>query len=443
MAIPADGNSGSYEGYDEQPYPVPAARARGEAAVRWSIVGILMFLMVGLAFGLGVITHVLIERADDSTAAPRRVTGEYYPDGSPNFAVLDDIYAAFKEFYVDPDAINAELLRLGAINGMINAVGDTHQMYLTRKQAELDDTDLRGKFEGIGASVDQRGGEIVIVRPFDESPAKAAGIRPGDVILAIDGKPTKGLTSTDAVRLIRGERGTTVKLQVRHSDGKVEEIAIVRDEIKVASVRPDKPQDAQGNVVQDIAYVRIEQFTARTAEELKTYLQSIQGQGYKGLILDLRNNPGGLLDSVNKVGEQFLRRQPLLIEQERGGKEQVFTTGTGGIATDPNFKIAVLVNHNSASASEILAGAIRDNGRGVVIGETTLGKGTVNRFIPLPSDGGKVYVTVGRWLTPKRDQIEGRGIKPDIEVRIPDNESPQEYYNSYMFRAVELIRTGS
>lgn len=443
MAIPADGNPAPYEGYEEQPYAGTPDRPRGEAAVRWSIVGILMFLMVGLAFGLGIITNVLINRADGSPATATRVRGEFYQDGSPNFAVLDDIYAAFKEYYVDPDAVNAELLRNGAINGMITSLGDTHQMYLSRQQAELDDTDLKGKFEGIGASVDQRGGEIVIVRPFDESPAKAAGIRPGDVILQIDGKDTKGMTSNDAVRVIRGERGTTVRLQVRHADGKVEEVSIVRDEIKVASVRPDKPQDAQGNVVEDVAYVRIEQFTARTSDELKTYLESIQGKGYKGLIIDLRNNPGGLLDSVAKVGEQFMRRQTLLIEQERGGKEQVFTTGSSGIATDPSLKIAVLVNSNSASASEILAGAIRDNGRGVVLGETTLGKGTVNRFIPLPSDGGKVYVTVGRWLTPKRDQIDGKGIRPDIEVRVPDNESPQEYYNSYMFQAVDLIRSGS
>lgn len=443
MVTPVDGNPAPPEGYEEQPYAAVPTRNRGETAVRWSIIGLLLFLVIGLAFGLGVISQVLIDRDTGASTSSARTNGEFKADGAPNFAVLDDIYQAFKDYYVDPDGVNAELLRNGAINGMISSLGDTHQMYLSRRQAELDDTDLKGQFEGIGASVDQRGGEIVIVRPFDESPAKAAGIKPGDVIVMIDGKSTKGLTSTDAVRLIRGQQGTTVKLQVRHSDGKVEDLSIVRDAIKVASVKPDKPQDAQGNVVEDVAYVRIEQFTARTSDELKAYLQSIQGKGYKGLIIDLRNNPGGLLDAVSKVGEQFMRRQTLLIEQERGGKESVFQTGSNGIATDPSLKIAVLVNRNSASASEILAGAIRDNGRGVVLGESTLGKGTVNRFIPLASDGGKVYVTVGRWLTPKRDQIEGRGIRPDIEVRVPDDESTQEYYNSYMFRAVDLIRSGS
>lgn len=169
----------------------------------------------------------------------------------------------------------------------------------------------------------------------------------------------------------------------------------------------------------------------------------IQSKPYKGLIIDLRNNPGGLLSSVMAVAEQFLKNQTVLIEETRGGSERKFTTGSKGLATD--IKLAVLINHNSASASEILAGSIRDSGRGVVLGETTLGKGTVNQFIPLPSDGGKLYVTVGRWLTPKREVIEGRGVSPNIEVRVADNENPdpREYFNSVMFRAVELLRTGS
>lgn len=438
MSIPTD----TQEYHSESGAPVEPRRASGEAAVRWALVGLLMLMVVGLAFGLGFGTRVVLDRGESSPAQVKS-DGVIREDGSPDFRVLDDIYARLRDFYVDPDAINASLLRTGAINGLITAVGDTHQVYLTKTQAELDDIDLKGQFEGIGASVDQRGGEITIVRPFDDSPAKAAGIRPGDVILQIDGQSTKGLTDKDAVRKIRGKQGTTVRLQVRHSDGKVEDLSIVRDAIKVASVKPDKPNDFAGNVAEDIAYVRIEQFTNRTPDELKEYLRTLQGKNYKGLIVDLRNNPGGLLSSVEAVGTQFMKNQTLLIEQRRGGSEQATKTKDGGLAIDPNLKIAVLVNQNSASASEILAGAIRDNQRGVVFGQTTLGKGTVNRFFPLDTDGGQVYVTVGRWLTPKRDQIDGRGIKPDIEVSAADNEDPQAYYNSVMYRAVEWVRTGS
>ncbi len=433
MTIPADVEHSPHD-------PPPPSRQRGEAAVRWTIIGLLMVMVIGLSFGLGFGTRVLLDR--DSPTDAKSPVGVLREDGAPDFRVLDDIYAAVKNNYIDGENLEAEVLRTGAINGMLNAVGDPHQVYLTKTQAELDDTDLRGQFEGIGATVDQKGGEIVIVRPFKGSPAEAGGVRAGDVILAINGESTKAMTDKDAVRKIRGKKGTEVKIRVRHTDGKEQDLTIVRDEIKLPSVQSDRAQDANGTPVDDLAYVRIEQFTARTSDELKTYLQSIEGKGYKGLILDLRNNPGGLLSSVQQVGSQFMRDQPLLIEQYRGGKEEVLRTRGSGLAADPNFKVVVLVNHNSASASEILAGAFKDNKRGLVIGESTLGKGTVNRFYDL-SDGGKVYVTVGRWLTPMRDQIEGKGIKPDIEVRVGDNENPLDYFNSVMFRAVDLLRNGS
>jgi carboxyl-terminal processing protease len=411
-----------------------------QKAVRWSIVGLMVFLIVGLAFSLGFVLRMVFEEDGGGTTTQARMTTQESGE-EPEFAVLGEIYRALRDNYIDPAAIDGELLRTGAINGLINAVGDTHQVYLTKEAREFGDTDLKGQFEGIGASVDQKGGEIIITRPFDGSPALRAGIKPGDAILEVNGESTKGWTTHQAVSKIRGKRGTEVRLTVRHTDGKTEELTVTRDEILLPSVRVDVPQDSQGNDAKDLGYIRIEQFTARTNDELKEALRDSRTKGHKGMILDLRNNPGGLVSSCVAVAEQFMKANNVVfIEQRRNNQEERYTTRSGGLATE--IPLTVLVNHNSASCSEIIAGSLRDNKRAVVIGETTLGKGTVNRFVDLEQDGGAVYVTIGRWLTPKRDLIEGKGVKPDIEASAADNEDPQSYYNGVMYRAVDYLRNG-
>lgn len=412
------------------------ARGSMERAVGWIAAGVLGLVVVLLSFGLGFGLRMATE--DSAKAAPSTTAKA---GGDPSFGVLDEIYGALKQNYVDPDRIDADLLRTGAINGEINAVGDTHQIYLTKEARDREQTDLKGQFEGIGATVNQKGGEIQIVQPLQDSPAKKAGIRPGDVVLSVDGESTKGWTTEQAVSKIRGPRGTDVKLSVRHSDGKTEDLTITRDQIKEASVHVEVPNDAQGNKAEDIEYIRIDQFTERTGGELKDALNAARDKNYKGMILDLRNNPGGLVSSCVSVAGQFLKgNSTVFIEQHRGGDEQKYVADKGGLALD--IPLTVLVNHNSASCSEIIAGSLRDNNRAKLIGETTFGKGTVNQFFNLKNDGGAVYVTVGRWLTPKRDQIEGRGVKPDLELTAADNEDPNGYYNQVMYRAVDILRNG-
>jgi carboxyl-terminal processing protease len=408
-----------------------------EKAVKWSVFGLLGVLIVGLSFTLGFVLRMASE-GDSAIASPKSAVSR---NDNVDFSVLAEIYDALKDNYVDPQSIDPELLRTGAINGLINAVGDVHQVYLTKEAREFGDTDLKGQFEGIGATVDQKGGEIIISRPFDGSPAQKAGIKIGDAILEVNGESTKGWTTQQAVAKIRGKRGTEVKLKVRHLDGKTEDLSVVRDEILLPSVRVDVPNDSQGNQAKDIGYIRIEQFTARTGDELKDALRTARDQSYKGMILDLRNNPGGLVSACINVASQFMKgNSTVFIEQHRGGEEERYATRDGGLAID--IPLTVLVNHNSASCSEIIAGALKDNNRAVVMGETTLGKGTVNQFIDLKNDGGAVYVTIGRWLTPNRDQIEGRGVKPNIDVAAADNEDPLGYFNAVMYRAVDYLRNG-
>lgn len=411
-----------------------------EKAVRWSIIGLMVVLIVSLSFSLGFVLRMAFDDGDGGSTAARLTTA--VDDNEPEFAVLGEIYRALRDNYVDPAAIDGELLRTGAINGLINAVGDTHQVYLSKEDRQFGDTDLNGEFEGIGATVDQKGGEIVIAQPFDGSPAKKAGIRPGDAILEVNGESTKGWTTHEAVGRIRGERGTEVRLKVRHVNGTTEDLVVVRDQILLPSVRVDVPEDAQGNEVPELGYIRIEQFTRRTPEELEQALKDVQAKGQKGLILDLRNNPGGLVSTCDAVASQFMpSRKTIFIEQRRNGDEQQHLTRGGGLATE--IPMTVLINHNSASCSEIIAGSLRDNDRATLIGETSLGKGTVNTFIDLKNDGGAVYVTIGRFLTPKRDVIEGRGVKPTIAAQAGDNEDPLGYFNGVMHRAVDYLRNGS
>jgi len=364
-------------------------------------------------------------------------------DAGQQFGALGEIYDVLKQNYVDPSKLDSVPdLKQGAIDGLLNTVGDTHQVYVRPQDVQFEETDLAGQFEGIGATVTQKNGQVSIEGLIDGYPASKSNLRVGDIITSVDGQSMQGKTSTDVVRLIRGQAGTQVKVGVQHPDGSKEEVSLTRAQVKLQSVFTENLKDGDGNPVTDIAYLRITQFQATTDKEVQDFLKSIQGKSYKGLIIDLRNNPGGYLQTTENILADFLKPgQVELIHQGRNNQESTDKSQQGAVPT--NLPIVVLVNKNSASASEITAGALRDDGRATVIGEQTFGKGTVNQFFKLPKDGGEVYVTVEHWLTPKREAIEGKGITPDVVVHLADNEDVKSYFNSQLYAAIDLLHKGS
>jgi carboxyl-terminal processing protease len=343
-------------------------------------------------------------------------------DVEEQFEIFWEAWNTAEKHYVDPEAVDPEGMTYGAIQGMLDALGDVgHTRFLSREEVMLQVSDITGQFQGIGAEVSIRYGRPVIVAPFDGSPAQRAGIRAGDVILKIDGEDTAGMSVTRAVQLIRGPKGEAVELTVLH-EGETQpmEITVVRDVIKIPVVSwqmvPSREKRASY-----IAHVRISQFAATVDEDLAAALEGARNQGAQAIILDLRNNPGGLLDQALDLANQFLESGVVVLQEDREGKRKAYEAKPGGLAVD--LPLAVLINQGSASASEITAGAVQDNERGVVIGTTTFGTGTILQTFQL-SDGSAVLLAVAQWLTPDGREIKGRGIEPDILVELPVGTSP-------------------
>jgi len=400
--------------------------------LKWGILGLALTLVIVLS---GVIGHTLAENgnAGGNTSAPGA------PPPSQGFSILDEIYQILQEDFVDPQQINPELLRLGAIDGIIQALGDPHTVYIDPQTYALGVDIISGSFQGIGAQVEQDpvSRSIVIVTLFRDSPAEKAGVRSGDVILAVDGETTEGWTVTQAVQRIRGAEGTPVTLRVQHRNGEVEEVTVVRETITIPTVFTRDLTDAAGAPVPEIAYVELQQFTDQTVQDLSQELRNIGEQGFRALILDLRRNPGGALSATVDVADMFLDGGLVLTEVDRFGNETTLSANSGGEAT--GIPMAVLIGPGSASGAEVVAGALRDNGRATLIGETTFGKGSVNRLRPL-SDGGALYVTIARWLTPKGEQIEGVGLAPDQVVPLTEEDAIDAERDDQLFAAIDFLR---
>ncbi|RMF34891.1 MAG: S41 family peptidase, partial [Chloroflexi bacterium] len=296
----------------------------------------------------------------------------------------------------------------GAIRGVLATLGDPYTVFLEPQPAQREKERLQGFFGGIGAYIRRNEAGEIYLDPFRDGPAAQAGLRKGDVLISVDGTPITPEMGEDRVaELIRGPVGTSVVLEVRR-DGKVLRFTVVRQEIQVPSAEWRVLEEAP-----QVGYMRISNFTDRTPQEVAEGLQELKAQGVQALVLDLRGNGGGLLQSAVAVADEFLDEGVVLYEQRRGRTEEVYRSHSGGAATD--LPLAVLVNGQTASASEIVAGAVQDRGRGVLVGEKTYGKGSVQLIYPL-SDGSSLHVTAAIWLTPNRHRLQGNGLVPDVEV---------------------------
>ncbi len=420
-------------------------------AARNALVAVLSALIGVLLLAAGFLAAIIALDGGDEAAAPAAVEATATPAADPTEApvaaveeggtihagIFEEIIEILEEDFVEPERVDRQFLFEGAINGIFTALNDPHSTYIDPRTFAVSRSDFRGAFQGIGATIAQQDNYVVIVRPLPGTPAERAGIQPGDIILEVDGESAEGWSVEKAVLRIRGRTGTTVELLVRHSDGSEELIPITRDEILVASVGTAPPggvlRDSDDNEVTDLAYIRIRTFTARTPTELR---QAIEAAGdVKGLILDVRSNPGGLLVETAQTADLFLDGGTILVQVDRDGNEQIYEAQSG---TFSDLPIAILQDEFSASGSELLAAALQENDRAIVVGANSFGKGTVSHARDL-SNGGAVYVSIARWLTPDRNQIEGRGVIPDIEVEltVEDIEARRDVA---LHRAIDALR---
>jgi len=321
----------------------------------------------------------------------------------------------------------------GAIRGMLDALGDPHTSYMDPDEYTQANIPLEGSYEGIGAWVDPDAEYLTIVSPMPNSPAERAGLKPGDEVVAVDGDNMTGVDGNLVIRRVLGPAGTPVRLTIRREgEPDLLEFEIIRKEIDIPSV--------EGEITEEgIAYVQLFSFADKTSSDLRSTLETLLAQNPKGLIFDLRFNGGGFLPTAIEVVSEFISEGVVMIEQFGDETEQVYEAIPGGVATE--IPLIVLINDGTASASEIVAGAIQDYDRGLLVGEITFGKGSVQNWIPLSDDGGAVRITIARWYTPLGRQIHELGLTPDVEVLMTD-EDIEANRDIQLEKAIELLIEG-
>jgi carboxyl-terminal processing protease len=340
--------------------------------------------------------------------------GDVPPESNQNIGLIEEAWNIIEKNYVDQASVKPTQMTYGAISGMVDSLGDTgHSTFLSPEMVKEEQNFTQGQFEGVGLEIQVKEGQVVIVAPIDGSPAQKAGLHPGDIILKVDSVDVGGLSVGQVANKVLGPEGTQVTLTIRDpKTGETHDVTIQRARINLQNVTWHM---LPGTTV---AHLRLSGFSQGVTQDLQQALQEIQAQGGTGLILDLRNNPGGLLSEAVGVASQFLTGGNVLLVRNAKGETKPIPVETGGVA--PTIPMVVLINGGTASAAEIVSGALRDAHRAELVGETTFGTGTVLNEFPL-SDGSALSLAIEEWLTPNGGSIWHHGISPDIQVSLPAN----------------------
>ncbi len=393
----------------------------------------LVILLVAGSFYLGFARGQRSIQENKGISLLQSVLRNESPSSQENldFSLFWKVWDLVKGKHVDRQKLDAQKMVYGSISGMLKATGDPYSSFFDPEESKAFSEDIGGSFEGIGAELGIKERMLTVIAPLDNSPAEKAGLRAGDKILSIDGKMSADLTIDEAVSLIHGKKGTNVTLTVISEDAEeARDITITRDTIEVKTVKLEFKDNS-------IANLKISKFGENTDKEFNDAANQVVSQNAKGIILDLRNDPGGLLDQAIKVASRMIPKGKVVVMEEdsNGKRDKLYTLGGDKLSAIPTV---VLINEGSASAAEILAGALRDDQKLTLIGKKSFGKGSVQQLMDLPG-GSSVKITVAKWLTPNGDYIMEKGINPDIETDLTlddynNNQDPQ------LDKALEVIR---
>lgn len=413
--------------------------------IRWVI------LIIALLIFSGGIGYRLGERNTSVSFTPdKRIVVNQNPPSQVNidFSLFWDVWRRVYRSYIDRATIDPQKMVWGAISGMVDALGDPYTTYLPPKDNKDFKENLGGAFEGIGAQLGMKDNRVMVIAPLKGMPAEDAGILAGDYIMKVDNEDTTGWTVQQAVNKIRGPKGTTVKLTILHiNNGKPVDIAIVRNTINVPSVVWWIKPVAQITEISGVpaaktlpqngtmAYIQLSQFGDNTNADWEKAVNDVlaAGSSVKGLVLDLRNNPGGYLDGAVWIASEFVKSGTIVSQVNSDGTRADYPVDRRGKLL--SIQMVVLINKGSASAAEIVSGALRDYKRATLVGETSFGKGSVQTPEDLP-DGSSVHITTGRWLLPRGDSISKKGITPDILVAMDTTNASAD---AQLEKAVELL----
>ncbi len=420
---------------NQNPNPVYQSRLKSKTAIITAVIILITIsFFIGIIVGLNKKIGGVSAGGSDNSSLGRVLNADNLPDyltKDVNFKNFWKVWDIIKNKYIDRNNITDAQLFYGALKGSVAALEDPYSVFLNPDNSKEFSDELQGKFEGIGAEIGIREDKLAIIAPLEDSPAEKAGLKPLDKVVAIDDRDTTGLSLDEAVKLIRGPKGTQVNLMIaRDGLGDLQKITITRDTIKIKSV---KYENKSG-----LAYLKLSNFNSDTNGAFQEAVNEVLKNNPRGVILDLRNNPGGYLDTAVAIAGFWVDKGQLVVKEEFNDPSLNQEYPAAGSAQLKSYKTVILVNGGSASASEIVAGALQDYDLATVVGEQTFGKGSVQELEKL-SDGSSIKITIARWLTPQGRTIDKNGITPDVEVKLTEedyknNQDPQ------LKKALELLQ---